>query len=530
MIKNETKLAGVVALVVAFAAVSAQALHFDARTLQTDHTYAKELFGAGSEGVVLQYPKDEAGTAMAPQVLLTPVVPDANRVDDQSGFITFTLHGAVFGESVALADLSASATAGRGGMTKRLVEGGASGDASVKFEVGLDLDDGGTDADIAFDGTTNAANNFELIFTLPALKGANGALTRAADKNPGVRLAVKSEGITSSWPYFDSAKANKMTGSGDEPAMDDDKGYYPLVLQAADEALDFTAADGANPNIDVENRATFTYGIPGLPAYNDFKSAGAAVSVPDTATAPAPLGADGMAYSLGKDGAGFLKVTVSGNIRPTDVVFLNRNGALPGAAPAVDTGEALTVGTDATTGSLMATGTFALPVAGDVLVRTDGKGILRPGPVTTSLSVDFSKATAADPKAMSKTAQLTYLGAGPSNPGAYAIAPKSAADNSNVRVKCEGNSPCQVYFACDSADGMDVFGKVGTKIPARSTMVFRSEMASESDTAMELGAVVEGWTSGRLSCEVISAQSISVQVLTRSGGVLVNNTYVDDGM
>ena len=38
----------------------------------------------------------------------------------------------------------------------------------------------------------------------------------------------------------------------------------------------------------------------------------------------------------------------------------------------------------------------------------------------------------------------------------------------------------------------------------------------------------DGWE-GRLACEVLSSAEITVQVLTRAAGVLVNNTATDSG-
>lgn len=114
---------------------------------------------------------------------------------------------------------------------------------------------------------------------------------------------------------------------------------------------------------------------------------------------------------------------------------------------------------------------------------------------------------------------------------AYAIArpmEMDDTDTTNVRVTCEtsADTGCNVFFQCrDQApadeDLVDEFGEDGMEIGPDRTMRF-----SQDDIADMLG--IDTWT-GRLSCEVLSTDKISVQVLTRSHGVLVNNTPVNIG-
>ena len=49
----------------------------------------------------------------------------------------------------------------------------------------------------------------------------------------------------------------------------------------------------------------------------------------------------------------------------------------------------------------------------------------------------------------------------------------------------------------------------------------------QMDIAGALG-LDDGWT-GRMRCDVLSSAEITVQVLTRSEGVLVNNTATSEG-
>ena len=105
---------------------------------------------------------------------------------------------------------------------------------------------------------------------------------------------------------------------------------------------------------------------------------------------------------------------------------------------------------------------------------------------------------------------------------AYAIAPHSdGGDMSNVRIRCDAPTACQVYLACDGADGSGYFGKLTPKIPARGVRTLQT-----MELAEVIGADATADFAGRMSCEAIGS-SINVQVLTRSGGTLVNNTYVE---
>ena len=128
------------------------------------------------------------------------------------------------------------------------------------------------------------------------------------------------------------------------------------------------------------------------------------------------------------------------------------------------------------------------------------------------------------PRRYSVTSTLGLNGIRGSPAKAYAIAPLDSSDIANLRITCESGRGCQVFLSCHDGMGMDYFGDEGIMVPGNGTMRLDQMMIS-SELGMMEG---EGW-SGRLSCEVLSTAPISIQVLTRAAGVLVNNTYVGPG-
>lgn len=114
---------------------------------------------------------------------------------------------------------------------------------------------------------------------------------------------------------------------------------------------------------------------------------------------------------------------------------------------------------------------------------------------------------------------LTLEGIMPETAKAYAIAPMTSTDIANVRVTCEASSGCQVFLDCKDMDGMSTFYEDGAELMGGETVRW-----TQSDIAAALGIDWTDW----LACEVLSTKSVSVQVLTRAAGVLVNNTYVDE--
>ncbi|MCY3820105.1 MAG: hypothetical protein OXH52_12200 [Gammaproteobacteria bacterium] len=143
---------------------------------------------------------------------------------------------------------------------------------------------------------------------------------------------------------------------------------------------------------------------------------------------------------------------------------------------------------------------------------------------TTTANTEFADSNAMNRSSRAVTAELELFGIRPGEAKAYAIAPGTSTDESNIRVTCEtaGKDGCNVFLDCHDTAGMNTFGEAGMMIGPNAT-----EHLTQMEIQDALG-LDESW-SGRLSCDVLSSAPISVQVLTRANGVLVNNTSVNEG-
>ena len=145
---------------------------------------------------------------------------------------------------------------------------------------------------------------------------------------------------------------------------------------------------------------------------------------------------------------------------------------------------------------------------------------------TINAHTDFSETSNIQRSAKAAEATLTLNGIKAKAAKAYAIArpmEMDDVDTTNVRVTCETSAKagCKVFFDCNDQSGMNSFGEDETNIAPGATMHMNQDAIADI-----LG--LDTW-SGRLSCDVLSTAEISVQVLTRSHGVLVNNTPVNSG-
>ena len=435
---------------------------------------------------------------------------------NEKGLVRFTLSGAKFASGVANADFKAleggASVAASTALRARIVKGGGVGDSFVEFEV---------EALAAFDtamtqGTNTAGDAMVLI--LPSLKEVGVG---------GVSVSVTTDLITSNFPVLSTVKVYAEAGdtTSATPPEQTDGAAKATVVGAAADAVKVSVTKGMDVDIDLEGRMMLV---------NADDSMTSLIKVADVAVTltAGVLQSDGKALSFTGDAAGHLVLKVSG-LHATDTVFLNTQANKP--SPKADVGETLSMANG------MASGQFVLSSLSpaSLYVMTDGKRTLSPGTLKVEGSVVFNNGMAnlrwlpASPwvgvePVQKGSVDLQYKGTTGTLPRAFGIAPAGSGtgDISNVRITCNGSSDCEVYLACNDAAGMDVFGKVGM-VAARSTTVLRD---GGGGTAMDLRDVFpEGsWTSGRLGCRVISPGSkVEVQVLTRAGNVLVNNTYVD---
>jgi hypothetical protein len=558
MAKLMIKAVGVFALMIAYATGAwAANCGTDTDPADTAHlevcvvggpSYAADLFGDGSDDVVLSYADVEAvsgDTSTTPPTVCVPPGTNAPQVlielgdtsaDSGTGSQTFAanskleiaymLTGATFGERVSNGDVMAAHNGANTSVAARVIEGGAPGDSQVIFEVEA------TQA-ITYsadwtppEGTNCVATDFArgdadekavLVFTVPALTEASAALGGPALGPTGVRVSVTVDGIgatgLSDYPQRDQAFDADANSDGKKDA---DSGSRLLLTKSGKSAVTLTRTMGTDGVISPDARETLL-GATGKPLNpQQLMVGGVAVGV-DSSLAQS----DGEGFSVedatGRrndgDGAGELLISSMGDFRSDDMLYLDMNGnAKYDAGAEVDMMLTMDGG--------MASGAVSLDgiTSGTLYYVPNGKDALRSGSISTSYSASYTQATNLAPRATASLSELNYSGAATALL-AYAIAPPSSPDESNIRIRCDSSSDCQVYLACDGADGMDYFGKMDAKIGARMV---------ETVTAMELAEVVgaeDADFAGRMSCEVIGS-SINVQVLTRSGGTLVNNTYV----
>ena len=143
---------------------------------------------------------------------------------------------------------------------------------------------------------------------------------------------------------------------------------------------------------------------------------------------------------------------------------------------------------------------------------------------TTTVNTEFADTDARNRAATPATAMLKLFGIKDEVAKAYAIAPTTGTDMANLRVTCESSAKagCNVFLDCHDSDGMNTFGEAGMMVGPNAT-AHMNQMGVQDALGLDAS-----W-SGRLSCDVLSSAPISVQVLTRANGVLVNNTSVNEG-
>ena len=468
-------------------------------------TVAAELFGPGT-GVKLEFGADgfkpiyklsyiqaTEYTDVTADPMTTGASTDHSVEAGDEGMITYMLSGATFAERVSPNDFE---FAGDAEATLSIESGGAKGDPSVTVMV---------TAAAGWTGST------VITFTLPDVT-ATGRSARAP-----VRMSSSfSIDKTSNFP--EGGPRNKACGETNaDGSQASARGCK--VVNAANKIDMFTLSGAAMGKIDLADRAKLI-GADGKHMM-EIAIGKVAVGVADVAGTEIK-GQDGQAASLAGDLAGDVAISVaSSQFRDGDIVYIDDNNS----KGQDDARELFTIADG------VATADRAI-MAGSWTVRyiPNGKDALMHGTeLKVSAMTDFTDrenmnldAKMGDAKSI--TSMLDLNGIRPNPAMAYAIAPLSSMDMSNVRITCEAGKACTAFLSCHDGMGMDYFGDAGIEVPANGTV-----RLSQSDVSMALGMMEgEGWT-GRLSCEVLSTAPISVQVLTRAEGVLVNNTYVGEG-
>ena len=491
--------------------------------------YAKEVFGAEASNVVVDY-DDEAPKITLSIGMVTAT--EAMEVDDgDTTDITFTLANARFARNVRLSSLQSTNNA----VDIVRTDDGRRDDSSVTFRIEAD-------GDLPLATSTITTVSFE--FAVPELTGLN------TSKPVTATVAVDSGG-GSGWPRSDAAS----TVAGTDTGLDDGNlralGPMPMtgerptkpLISFADGLRFAVGGSGGTRMIDVSGGRT------------DFTTDGAAVlgtvtlgletaaDCEDPPSSDCVLQPSGDPFSIARrqDGEGDLIVTSAGDFRAGDMVWLDADGSKTAQASEMLTmDDGVASGTfdiaDLAGDSRAARGSVAREegIATNTLYYApNGEDGLRPSEYRSRFSVDFQAAGNADkPEQESRFETMYATTVDPSGAGepvaieatrtAGSVPALTATDVGNLRIKCEVSSPCVIHLECDDVNGETWFARLDEPIPGRATLHLTA-----ADIAEALGiSVEEGWDDS-LSCAILGSRDISVQVLTRTGGVLVNHTYVE---
>ena len=511
-------------------------------SFNNERLYASEVI-TGPD-VAIDYDGD------APELVITHTVDGTESVlidEDDVLEVTVNLVNAKFGQNVKRGDMTVAAGAGITGCdgsdapAVRDSEGGAQGDASVTFEVAPDANCGGAGA-------------FTFTFELPTLEGLNGRAVSAT-----VETAA---GGGSGWidTDADGIMSNRVCGTDvtmDRTACTDlTDGVLKRVVAADandpqgaeaiitfEDGLTFIPRSGGTRRIDLEGGRQRFEPLPGLGTAAILGSVTIGVTKAGTCTTDDPIPAgcalqsDGSEFGVGRggEGRGVLKVSATGDFNTGDTLWLEFGGSGPSARETLDLQEDGSMAGEFALNDVVGNARAATGDGGDrdrdegVATRAlvyvpNGANGLRPATFRSRFMVDFDSADVEDKDwapapAGDFTTSYTVV---ESTRHAYAIPELGATDEGNVRIKCEVATECMVYLECDDTAGESRFAQLGDAIDGRSTRTLNAAAIAE-----ELNFGDDGWQ-GSLSCTVYSTREISVQVLVRSAGTLVNQTYIEN--
>jgi hypothetical protein len=471
MFKKILRIAGASALLVGSAATMAANAVFSLST--TTVTYASEIFGTGSDATQLQ----GSGTA-------TLTVTSGQVDDGAEGTLKFTLTNATFGNSLLPSDLAFVDAGAQGDTIKITIQsGGQAGDGWVTFLIVTQADGNGDSAVIE---TTDT-----LALTIPNLQGASAL----ADSTKTVTIAA-------SFTPTASSGTNDFTNGATAVVSN--------IIAASADDLTLTNGNGTNDTININSRTDLVTGLGTIDHDNNGGTAardGLVVGVVTITQAGVPVDETHAVITL--VAADKVGVTVTGNFRTNDIVFLDLN-----ANSVVNTGEALTMNS-----ATQFSGSFsgaALPAAANVIYVPNKTTDLAPGSFSTTLK--FTYDPTAHPtyrvpsKAQAAATTITYSGLFQDG-WTSAVPASTQSDIANIRVTNETAGTVDVFSQCYGQDGTNLgFYEIITDMPGYSTSVL---------SAADLEAKHGMWT-GRARCDFSVSGNVSVQTLIRTGGVLNN--------
>lgn len=473
----------------------------DAQTVAANNvlTYAKELFADSAN------PTLTTGSTNTTVTLVYDFSGTGNGIDmGATGDFIFTLQGgAKFATAAAVSNFAFVSGNTAETVTPVIQSGsGSAGTATVTYRIT------GPSG-----GLTNANSTFT--FTLPNINDASSALGRSAPvRNPDADnsesdliLCVEVNAGTGTNTFADYGREDFVVASS----------KYAFTMEQTFRTETTTArVISPTDRRTLENVADQTYEVI-IPGRSPNPRA-VAISTLRVTNESGVVNASGTA--LAPDSSDDLKVEVEGVFADDDVLFFSADQTMVAA-------EQLTVTTTGKRGvnPALAAGTWTLYYVPDGVTPIAQKLI------ETEYTIDLQQASDAYHDQTFEPLSLTLLIEGVNFQGyAYAIPPPHASDQGNMRIRCqEGVSSCTVYLDCKDPRGVSI-GNEGDgtlpsiTLPGGGQITLQSYRMSGTNSLPEALGVTT-WA-GRLSCNIMSTSEIGIQVLTRSGGVLVNNTYV----
>ena len=481
--------------------------------------FARELFGEGSSGTVLTVDASTNLTLTADFSGGTPTNAN-NVVVDREATFTFRLHdGVQFAEDVAPLAFSEGGTPQPTKISLAGTTGGEKGDTSVAYKVRAEV-------------ILNQASSV-FTFSIPKLQNAS-VLGNAAvgDVPPTVRMTVTVLPTTGRFPPPNSFPTYPSTGAAANSNVrvlaKSEIRFPPTVTPTATTPLSERTA-----NINLQDRTSFVSGdrveVVSGPADLGFSADGRPALKIATLSITPTSGVNGPDATLGSERApltatsgDMVNISARGSFGAGDILFLSRDNALS------TTGGAGTRDTILTITGTTATSSAPLTNLDDGVTRTlylvpAADSPLNRGLFTAEFQVDFAEESqrgqqAQTPGVLVEYANLSVLGY------AYAIPNPNSSDIGNLRIRCESATNCSVFLDCRDQNGMAVGDFPEITLMPKATLVLNTKSIDpQLSLARRLG--VETWP-GRLSCEFLTNADIGVQILTRSDGTLVNNTYI----
>jgi len=425
--------------------------------------YAQELFGPGSDAVVLV-------NGAAVTLTTAGTVVDTGEISD----FTFALTGGVLGAAVNLIT-DIVLTSGAGEISVTIRTGGAEGDSSVTFRIEV---------------ITDLAIGDTIAFNIPTVTGAAGLadIVTPTVVSVGSSVTTFATGGVGTFPTTITQTGTVIASAVDEHNLS--------VVSAGDHTLDVDNRSDVNSATDAVDHDDDGGAVT---ATRD----GVIVGIVSTFLNGVAMQRDGMPLNYAEDAAGTLEIAVTGPFNAGATVCADLNGDL-----ACNAGEVCPIVGMTATCSMLLFARLPFPV----YWIPDGLTELAPAAYSMTAATAFTLSTNLNDTGMS-SASTTFAGLFPD--GWSMVVPKSAsADESNIRLTNETGAAVAVFATGTGQDG----APLGTM-----EVLTLAPMETRVLSAAEFEAIFGTWT-GRARFDFLVSGNVSVQSFIRSNGVLNNMT------